>query len=291
MYASRLVPDLSVEGVSVRFGGNYHLPNGEHHPPNLFNTVNRYIRWRSPVDQTFQRVGSTMSSLRMVIGVAMLSVLAQSALGAVFVHVDLDASTPGIQSTIDVTIGSTVNAEIVLESTEGSPVSGYHVSVLFDRGFLDFGSPAPVSTGIDVNNDGTINGLTSVDLQPLSAITTQDNSPLGDPIFAVRGLYDNIDGINLSNTSTPSNFIGTIARINLEATTITPQSVADNVRAGLFNPATNNLVDDQGLAINNVVFNHGTVTVTNVPEASSLVFLGIAAAGVYRIRRRRRLTS
>jgi hypothetical protein len=178
---------------------------------------------------------------------------------AAFVYrMDLDIDQLGIQSTRSLEVGVSFTAQLVMDITNPSSLAIYHLSTSF--------SPSVLSASSPVNLFPAVAGWSS----------------FAAPSLSVPGQIRQITGDGPSITS----FSAPIARFNFTATAegvstiqpfLLPQPSDDFIIDGI----TFDVADPAQIS-----FASGTVTVTAVPEPSSLATMSIVAAAAVFARRR-----
>ena len=233
-----------------------------------------------------------------------LIILACSAVarGDIVMMIDLDTSTPGIQSSIDVTAGQTITAGLNLQITSSSVtgLGGYSMTVLFDSDKLNLGpntlaipNPNPPFGEVFVNRrQSPPSGWSTFGDQSdnVEGSLTNTNPEL-QVFYANTGAFFNV------SAGAPSGGIGPgtnlqIFEFTIEATqtgTISSDFAGDpSVVVSLFK-ASDGFLDatEQLIPLSQLQNVNGPVA---IPEPSSLAFLGLGALLVVRRRRNKRNT-
>jgi hypothetical protein len=228
----------------------------------------------------------------------------QYADAAVTYSVDLDASTPEIDSVIDVNAGDTINGAVVMAVTGDTKFTSYNVALKFFQSELAFGpnilngkanDPAGSVGNRDLEvmtnnvNLGASSFLLAAPAAKLFVLSPlSDDNPRSRPATDSDLVFDSFNGIGGDGGSqeaqaSPLGFseIGQIYLFTLTALGGTT-SLDNNIQLVPDDPAFLNFSGDDTL-----VLNGARVSVAAVPEPSSLAVL-IATAGIAGLRRRRR---
>lgn len=185
--------------------------------------------------------------------------------GLIF-SVDLDTSVAGIQTSRNVLLGSSFQVDVWMDLTGSSTLGGYNVSLEHSP------LPDPILLSVSGRTDFTIPGWT----------IDANNGP-----FNAR-IENRIDGTALIPTPPQLSPISlAVSRITFNANAIG----STTLRPGVFDPF-NAFLDGSFVPIDpaQVTFNSANLTITAVPEPSSMAFLGMAALiGGYRLRKRKKI--
>jgi hypothetical protein len=183
---------------------------------------------------------------------------------AITLSIDFDNVAPGIQSTnaIPVSIGDDITTYIFMDMTSPSTLGSYNYSIMYGSGL----------------------SLTSRSEHSFGSLVESDSS---NPIDNSIGMAFKFDGADfgLGQTTPLAGFVATLTFTVLDSTNT-------GITAGLFDPESSGGFDSFYSAggddvSNTVVFNPGSVSVTAVPEPSSVAAIGVL--GLYGLIKRRRL--
>ncbi len=164
-------------------------------------------------------------------------------------YIDADRDAPGIQGTRTVTSNSTFSVDLLMELVGDSSLDAYRASIEFESTGLAFLSATATPL---INYSPQVGGLT-FDTETIGPFEGASDS-IGMGIVAPQGPF----------------VIGTLSFTSLDATgsfRIDPIEIAD--LDGSFDNSFNKLTP---------VFNRAIITISAVPEPSTLATLGIAIA-------------
>ncbi len=183
----------------------------------------------------------------------------------IIVSVDMDAATPGIQSSFQGTPGSTLTAGLWMQLTAATSIATYNFSVEYDRTELTFQSRS--------ETPGNLTGLSELDTS--------------NPNETATGRLRRFDGGTFA--SGPVGPFGPVKIGEIVFSTLNPAGgPADfDVTPGRFEPLFDTFFDNGFAEVTSLVtFNGGSFSVAAIPEPSSLSLLGLTIfAGAFRRRR------
>lgn len=199
---------------------------------------------------------------------------------AVIVSVDMDLASPGIQSTLETTPGSNVSFGLVLSLTSPTSLSAYNLSFRYDNSELTYvtGSRQEFASNVPVTGGGAFSETdTANQLSPFS-------------IVGVPGLVlSRFDGVTTGQGPTGPFGPVLIAQASFTATAPVGNASDIDVLPGLFEAAFNENFDNSSnlLLGSDFVFNGGSLTLSTIPEPTSLLLMSFAGFGLTFARRRK----
>jgi hypothetical protein len=178
---------------------------------------------------------------------------------ALIYTLDVDSTTPGIQSTRSVVSGSSFTVDLLMNVTNPTVLAGYNLTTQFS------------TSNLSLTN--------RVDTTP--AVATWQRSDSATPL--VNGQIRRINATSLF-AAFPENitsFSGPIASFTFTATGAGTSAITP----GIFESGIDDFLDS-GFASITPTFNPGSITVTAVPEPGSIALLTVSAVAAVFARRR-----
>jgi len=223
----------------------------------------------------------------------------RSADAAITVSIDWDNTLIGIQNTTTANVGDTVTASIVFLIDGASSISSFEMSTRFSSNDLSFinGSRVdsgfnafPFLTNLSAAGDPTQNIQDTMFTDPQFPTGTY-----GENIFIAGNSIGNAPpnvGIGPDAISAPNPFVVSTFQFTVldgaNGLVLIPGNFADGVNK--FDVFFDNIGDDVTAS---VIFQGGSLTVTAVPEPSTLALLStvVVAGGIRRYRTRKNISA
>jgi hypothetical protein len=183
----------------------------------------------------------------------------------IIISVDMDAATPGIQSVLEGTPGTTITAGLWMQLTGSTSIATYNFSVEYDRTELTFQSR--------IETPNALTGLSELDPS--------------NPVESNIGRLRRFDGGTFA--SGPVAPFGPVKIGEIVFSTLVPSGEAADfdVTPGRFEPLFDTFFDNGFNEVTSLVtFVPGSFTAIAIPEPTSMTLLGLAIASGAFVRRR-----
>ncbi len=185
--------------------------------------------------------------------------LAGASQAALVYSIDLDSTTPGIQSSRSVVSGSSFTIDLLMDVTSPTVLAGYNLTTAFSQ------------TNLSLTN--------RVDTTP--AVATWQRGDVSTPLVSGQ-----IRRINATNLFAPVPVDITTYSAPVASFTFTATGLGSStIRPGIFEPGIDDFLDSNFVTIP-ASFNLGSITVTAVPEPGSIALLTASAVAAIFTRRR-----